>query len=291
MELARGATVLLCLLTVLAGCSSVPGLGGGGDDTYGEGESLNTSALAADHASNLREAGSFTVVLTQNSSTGEGATTDQRQRVAVDLDANRTLLTGSADQRSGNRSVSNEQTVYGTDEATFVRIGQGEDARYQYIDASGGGPMTPSLGGEQFVPLNATSSLATATDWTRNGTTTQDGETLTRFVATGNETLADSVFASSGVTVTRYDATLLVTNDGTVRQSSFTLGVESGGQSATQRVDVRITDVGNTTVEEPDWLDEAREQSGGLGNGTTDGAESGAAGVSANGTATANASA
>ena len=261
MQLARGATVLLCLLTLLAGCSGVPGLGDGSEG-YGEGETLNTSALAADHASNLREAGSFTVVLSQHTTTGEGTTAEQHQRVAVDLDANRTLLTISSARSNGNRSVSNGQTVYGTGEVTYVRLGEGEEARYNRINGSGG-PMSPALTGEQFVSLNTTSSLTTATNWTRNGSTTRDGETLTRFDATGNESVADAVFAASDVTVTGYDATMLVTEDGTVRRTSYVLDAEAGGRAVTQRVDVRITDVGNTTVEAPDWLGEARNATNG----------------------------
>jgi hypothetical protein len=270
MQPSRGLTVLVCLLTLLAGCSGVPGLGGGGGggETYGDGETLNASALAEDHAENLREAGSFTVVVDGSASVGDaGPDTDQAQRVAVDLEGNSSLVTTSVVQRQGNQSASDNRTVYVTEDAAFFRIGSGEDVRYQQLNLSGAGALGQTFGGEQYLDVSGSVPTLAATEWTRNGTVERDGETLTRFSAGSGEALNRSALGlTPSVNLTEYDATLLVTGEGTIRELTFTLGAEAQGETLTQALELRYTEVGSTTVDEPDWLDEARNASANASN-------------------------
>jgi hypothetical protein len=265
MQPSRGLTVLVCLLTLLAGCSGVPGLGGGGGggETYGDGETLNASALAEDHAENLREAGSFTVVVDGSASVGDaGPDTDQAQRVAVDLEGNTSLVTTSVVQRQDNQSASDNRTVYVTEDAAFFRTGSGESVRYQQLNLSGSGALGRTFGGEQYLDVSGSVPTLAATEWTRNGTVERDGETLTRFSAGSGDALNRSALGlTPSVNLTDYDATLLVTAEGTIRELTFSLGAQAQGQTLTQALELRYTEVGSTAVDEPDWLDEARNAS------------------------------
>jgi hypothetical protein len=102
------------------------------------------------------------------------------------------------------------------------------------------------------------------------GTETFDGVQVTRYEASGEE-LARSLGLLNGtggtfqnVTFVSASTELLIDGDGIVRRASFDVVVdtEQAGE-VTISFSQEITAVGSTSVPEPDWLEEAMQQTGG----------------------------
>ena len=261
MRSARPATAICCIvLVVLAGCSGIPGLGG---DAYTEpGEPLNASALLADHTATLREAGSFTATVNGSSAVGNESV-HQRTLVRADIESNRTLRRTNVTQ-SGGQAGERTQAVFVENETAYLRTSvesaNGTRTQYRVVNTSGrsaqgGGP------GQQFLTLEGYAAIVEGANWTQRGTESYRGTTVTRYTANGSDSFNASALGASAPNVTDFQATLLVTADGTVRKLSFTLEAGSQDRSFTVTNDLAISDVGSTTVEPPGWLDEARNAS------------------------------
>ncbi len=269
MRLARPATALCCIaLVLLAGCSGVPGFGGGSGDAYtAPGEPLNASALQADHTENLREAGSFTVTINGSSAFGNDST-EQGTVVRADLENNRTLQQADIAQSMGGQATGGTQTLYVEDGTAYVRLAFGSDngtqTQYQVVNLSGqASQQSPS---RQFLTLNQYVSIIDGGNWTQQGTESFEGTTVTRYTVNGTDAFDASSLAAAGApapNVTDFEATMLVTADGTIRKLAFTFEAVAQGQPITVTNDLVVSDVGSTTVEQPGWLDEARNASSG----------------------------
>lgn len=270
MRLVRQTAALCCIaLVLLAGCSGLPGVGGGGGAAYtAADEPLNTSALQGDHTENLREAGSFTVTLNGTSTVGNDTSTQQTV-VRADLEANRTYQSSQVDQRLAGQSSGVASELYvedGTGYARFVLgTGNQSQAQYQTVDLSQlpAGSSAPS---EQFLTLDQYFAITEGANWTQEGTESFRGTTVTRYTIEDDYN-GSALTGGSGANVTDFGATLLVTADGTVRSFGFDATVEQQGRTVNVSNTLVVTDVGSTTVEEPEWLDEARNASDGQGDG------------------------
>lgn len=270
MRLVRQTAALCCIaLVLLAGCSGVPGLGGGGGEAYtAADEPLNTTALQADHTENLREAGSFTVRLNGTSTVGNDTSTQQTV-IRADLESNRTYQRSQVDQSLAGQSSGVESELYvdnGTGYARFV-LGSGNQsqAQYQTVDLSQLPPGS-SAPSEQFLTLDQYFAITEGANWTQQGTESFRGTTVTRYTIEGDYN-ESALTGGTAANVTDFGATLLVTGDGTVRSFGFNATVEQQGRAVNVSNTIVVTDVGSTAVEEPDWLDEARNASGGQGGG------------------------
>jgi len=86
-----------------------------------------------------------------------------------------------------------------------------------------------------------------------DGTVDRDGRTLFRFTA-------DSFAEGSSFVGNATDpsATVLVDGNGIVRSAEWNVDVTRDGRSVTITYSYQVDDVGDTSVEEPDWLDDAR---------------------------------
>lgn len=268
----RVATAVCCVaLLVLAGCSALPGTDAADGEPYTEaGEPLNATALQSDHRSNVRAAGSFTVVAESSSAVGTSSS-EGRTVAAVDLeddrvrqDANyRTTVAGGTE-----RTAASNTTIYRANGTIYARTidtqGNRSTTQYQVIDAA----ETPANLSARFAGLQAWMNVVRGANWTQQGTERRDGTTVTRYTANGSDdfdTAALDDRASTGAQspeVAGFNATLLVTSDGTIRLLTYDVALEARGQRVAAENRVTVESIGETSVREPGWLDEARNASG-----------------------------
>ena len=241
--------LLLCATLLLAGCSSVTGLDGGAEPYSPAGESLNATQLRADHAENVATLDSFRFSVEQRTLHSNGSVSSEYfTSIAADRPANRTLVVSSAELPG--RTVNTTRYVDGN--RSFVRRSIGNQTSYRSDPGSDAG-----------VNLTGTLRLANewetiaGIDWTQNGTETFEGETVTRYSASGVETNADALGVRNASDLSSFEATLLVGSDGTVRLLTATV-TGSGDDPLTSEARLELSGFDGTTVEEPDWLDRAR---------------------------------
>jgi hypothetical protein len=235
-------------LVALAGCSGALSGGDGAqsldDVTYPAGVSengTNLTALADAHENQLQNQ-SFTleVASSVNSSMGN-------QSIALDTavgaDREEIRVNGSA--------VGQNVSVYVTGEKRYTRLNLGNgDVRYQVGDRN---PESNQIVPESYTGRSYLDRFAGSGNFTPTGVRTLDGETVIVLEADGN-----NATQSQQVNVTDYNATMLVDQQGVVRSVSVEVSAAQQGQQARTEFSMNVTDVGETTVVEPTWLDEAR---------------------------------
>jgi hypothetical protein len=246
----RKALLLLAVgcLVALAGCSGALS-GATGDDatledvSYPDGVSengTNVSALAAGHTAAL-ENSSFTLSIesTQNTSMG-----NQSVRMAAAMTADRDRL--HANITSASRDIS----VYATEEKQFRRVVADGESSYRVTERTPEAMqfVPPSYSGARYVE-----QFGSMANFTPTEVREVDGTTLVALEA--NESDVD---VSGDVNVTDYDATILVDERGAIHRISVEAETTQNDQSARIAFSMEISDVGETSVEEPNWLDEAR---------------------------------
>ncbi|MFD1514659.1 DUF7537 family lipoprotein [Halomarina rubra] len=260
--------LLLCATLVLAGCSAVPGLGGGSSEAYtSPDEPLNASALQADHTENVEAADSFTYHANSSGTTNLG----QESNGSYTVDTTLTAWVDVTDDEYRYVSRTNG-SVLGTPSRSNVSVFITDGTAYAQQQA-GGETQYDSRPTNLSSDIVASATLAQqwavvdATNWTQDGTETVDGETLTRYVANGSAAvehsalLARSGAPESAANVADFDAVLLVTSDGTVRSFTTETTIDLAGRSVKSRSSVGVSDLDDTSVERPDWLDRARNAS------------------------------
>lgn len=272
------AVLAAVLLVALAGCSGVlPGTGDAEEEAYTtSGEELNGTTLRSDHVDQLEAAGSFTtgttVVLESANRTAE-----LERTTAVDLEGDRALQTDTIETSGAGMSGTFGSDTYTAGDETYTRLraGTGNDTSVQYQHASA---PYDDVG---VTPVNTTAAMnaelaenaAATVNWTQTGVVERNGTTVTRYEATGQENFTefrDRTDLGPGETdlseldaeISEIEATMFVDRDGVVRQFDVRFAGTAQGQDVTMSVTVTTTDVGETTVQEPGWLDEARNRSG-----------------------------
>ncbi|WP_132058169.1 DUF7537 family lipoprotein [Halorussus amylolyticus] len=251
----RNALLLLAVsaLVVLAGCTGA--LPGGTDEPttddmeYPDGVSetgTNLTALTQAHADALDES-SFTLGVdsTQNTSMGN-------QSVAMTA-----AVSDDREQMRANVSAAGQQSeMYLTENTQYTRISAGGQTQY---DAS-----ERTSDGAQFVPQSYSGATyvdqfggETAANFTPTDVREIDGTTLIVLEADGS-----NVSAPEGASFADYNATMLVDEQGVIHSFEVSLESEQNGASANVSFAMNVSDVNETTVEEPSWLDEAKNQTG-----------------------------
>ncbi|WP_332899149.1 DUF7537 family lipoprotein [Haladaptatus sp. CMSO5] len=274
------ATVLMGLVVVLAGCSggvtdnTTTTAGAGNDVTtttqttaLGEpytasGDELDATTLAAAHEAALKNAGSFTNQLNISVDTTNGS---------LDLNA-----TTRANLNDGTASQTNllafeefrfESTVYTAGSSSYERTYfQSNDSEYtEYRQGS-----EPYSNIEEAEPVDVNDAMqidivtdtVDGADWTQVGVEQFDGVSVTRYEAKGVESFKDlreDIDPASNQTITNAEAVLLVDENGIARFIEIRFEVEDDDVSGTIYLISKVTDVGSTTVAEPDWLDRAKQ--------------------------------
>lgn len=236
-------------LVVLAGCTG--GLTGGGDGptpedvTYPEGISENTtnvSELAEGHSAAL-ENRSFTLDIDYAlNQSGTNQTIQTHAVVGEDRDNIRIDSTG-ADQ---------QQSLYLTPEKRYTRATVDGEHEYQATDRTPDAIKTlpSSYSGASYID-----QFGSVANFTPTGVREVDGTTLVVLEADGSNATTDE-----SASLTDYNATILVDEQGLIHSMTIH-GTSDGGDQRTElRFSMNISDVNETTVEEPSWLDEARNE-------------------------------
>ncbi|NEU55366.1 hypothetical protein [Halorussus sp. MSC15.2] len=244
--------VLSCLVA-LAGCSgALPGDGAGeqtlGDVSYPAGVSddgTNVTALANAHESALENSSlTLSIDSTVNSSAGNRSVVLD---AAVGSARDNVLVNGSASGR--------QMSVYLTPEKRYTRIATGDnsEAAYQVTNRSQEAMrLVPSYSGSGYLD-----QFAGMANFTPTGVRTVNGTTLLVLQADGS-----NATATDRANVSEFDATILVDERGVVHSVTVEATSSRNGQEFRTTYSMTISDVGETTVAEPAWLDEARNQTG-----------------------------
>ncbi|WP_430504255.1 DUF7537 family lipoprotein [Haloparvum sp. PAK95] len=254
----------------LAGCSGLGGdggygggNGGDGDGTptpvpasdveWREGDGLNVEVLLESHTTALVEAGSFRVVSTADTShDGDERPKDwlfsQTYESRFELERERQFLEQDLTE------LEETQTAYVADGTALYRIEK--DGEVQYSSE----PVERTTAEfKKAMEQEAGAGVRGLDQWALSvdGAVARDGRELTRFVAdefTGERGIPSEIESAS--------AEVLIDSDGVVRSISQTWEGTHEEQSVTVGVDIEFQGVGETTVAEPEWADEARSSGG-----------------------------
>jgi len=231
------AAVLVVAVTT-AGCVGMPASGPPYDTP------IDAQTIASDHQAALDEAGSYTITANTSVSLG-GANSAGESTVVARIDETNQRANFSTTTAFGPISV------YVDDDTLYQRIGD-TDAQYQVQQRS---VNVSSIGSPDVAGTVSNYSFVA------NGSTTLNGDTVWRYEAnaTGeNASLPQNIGQTFGASTV--DVTLYVRQDGlVVRQvTNTTIVDDSDQQLGSWRSTITYSEVGSTTVEEPDWLSEAR---------------------------------
>lgn len=277
------AVVLLAVLVALAGCNVLDGTGTDvpapetDEDSAAytdSGAALNGSTLRADHVGQLEGAESFTTATDLVIESGN-RTVRLNQTTLVDLATDRARQTSVLSSSQRNGSI--QAQTYTRPNVTYQRfvVDGGAQETVTYRRAS---PPYDATGSVE--PVNTTraknpdlaKSVVDSIEWTQTGVEGTGERAVTRYVATGRENFTEfrngsNVSSVQGVNLSAFGedvsemrAVLRVDGDGVVREFRFRVAGTSDGRDVALSFIVRTTEVGTTTVTEPDWLDEAKNR-------------------------------
>lgn len=257
-------TVAVVALLVFSGCSAINGGGGGDGTTTQTGPDGTTTSDAGDVSDPIYE-------------TPLDGETVAENHEAVVADANSFTLVSTSNQSQGDRSASSQSTlkgVYDSGEYSSVQEARGRTVE-QYVFANGSAyqRLEQSSGDTQYTVPRRTANASTiasgqipsfvdAFEYEFVGTETVDGTETQVYEASGVSDLNTSAPGFSELdteNVTNVGAHLYITEDGLVKQFGYELSLTTDGQEASVEVSQRFTNLGETTVEPPEWIDEARE--------------------------------
>lgn len=238
----RLVAALLTVVVLTAGCVSAPG----GAAPYQP--PLDGEAVASGHDAALAAAGTYTVTANTTASLG-GERLGASQLIArVDRGSDRAFL--------ATDTVFGQVHTYVANDTIYQRVGD-ENPQYRVTDRA------VDVGVVAAPDLNATVSNYT---FVANGTTTLDGRAVWVYEAnqTG-ENASVSRDLGSGLVTVGVNVTLYLRDEGlVVRQvSNATITANDGQLEGSFVRTVEYSDVGSTTVQTPDWLDEARNGTAG----------------------------
>lgn len=266
----RLLTLFVVSLVLLAGCAGggdvAPETESGGTTADGDGASGGSAADGGSAESTdefelndpetlLQEAGSFTVTWSYTGVDANGVETQVTQNFYADLDAERSYsrITSTTDGQPDGSTV--EQFV--TDGVTYIRSGTGDAASYTSYEGSVGVLATA-------IAFSQARAYGADDDLTFVGSETFDGTAVDRYeLSAANEAL---ILAGSAATqnspgeldVTNFEYAVLVDEDGLSRYESWSFaGRMDDGTEVQGSWEYSLTAVGSTTVDDPDWLDEA----------------------------------
>lgn len=246
------ATVLLALVVVLAGC-------GGGDPTPTETPTATVHPFA-DGPPGIDETGVTDVdaLMAAHNASLDG------QSVTVDLGFHLTV-NGSGEEVSLHAKVvpdsdrgwirfesgDDHGTYYTEGTTTYYREVVDANARYGTIADT---LAIPETGTPRFGTDDRIRTALESADWEPVGTVERDGRTLYELEATDVE--VPGVNASDGTTV-EASGRLLVDRDGVIHHLEVDTTVEDAEETVQYGLRVSLSDIGSTSVDRPDWYDNA----------------------------------
>lgn len=252
------ATIAVGFVVVLAGCSSVPFVGDSGTQQQELADDVKSS-----HQDALEESGSYSVSYTfeqTQAQNGQERSNTVNGSYAVNLDDGKALQTVQTSRANTARYTSGGTTY------TQLKVNESmpaEDAVYQaasepYNGSSGAVNTTQATGIQFLLTDNITYESA--------GTETYDGTDVTVFEAdaeSSSKAIKNEIEAQGGaqeVSIKDFSATLYLDSDGVVRYHSWSFSAQISQATVTYDVELDVTSVGDTTVEDPGWLTSAKQQ-------------------------------
>lgn len=222
---------------------------GTGDDGTGDDGSDGDDWVDSEPDEALRQAGNFTSTWTWEVSDPQpGGAEKMVYTSLVNLD----------DERAYTK------LDFSGDNETTMEIYQTSDKRYNRATDQDGENPTTWVEEREFDPKEFlftygysydTSELET---WSDEGTETYDGVTVRRYVYEDDQPYVAGQGGHDMTEVTKVTFVMLVDENGIPRYQSHRVeGTDDEGNDVWYEWDYSITDVGSTTVEEPDWIDEA----------------------------------
>lgn len=206
----------------------------------------NGSALAAAHAKQLSSMGHAVELIVSNATSGESATTTY----AVRRDAE----TGELSQRIVRNSSGEErrQLTYTNESGTYVMEGTARTSS----------DVRASETGDEMADDDIATALETflqTGDWTNPSVVRHDARTFVEYHL--DAIAADSSLVRSE-TVTNASGSVLVDEQGVVHRLALNVTQERDGTTSQVRYEYRVAQVGDVSVEKPDWVRTAVEQAG-----------------------------
>lgn len=251
----RSKLVLAVVLVIgLAGCSGLSPFGSGSayPDGYNESEITDPETAAEQHSEALSEYDSYTQNLNITSSNQE---IEMNMSVQVD---------GSNKQASAGTTLSQED-----EEVVEVEMYQDDNTTYEKTETPLFGTVY-NMTDESFSTFlgNVTNDtdkaeLFSNANFEEGGTVTHNDETLYRYNATevdDPEEFLNLSESSEADSVESFNATLLVDEEGIMRSLTIDMTTTTLGETEEISLELRITELDSTTVEEPDWLEEAESK-------------------------------
>ncbi|PSQ46172.1 hypothetical protein BRD15_09790 [Halobacteriales archaeon SW_6_65_15] len=168
-------------------------------------------------------------------------------------------------ERDGNRSLlrtnatGGETAIYHGETVSMMKTVRDGEASYLLLGNST----------DDNVETNVTTDPASAfvvelaklqlMPYEEVGTVTRNGTTMTKYEATGPGYYASDELAGES-SVESYTSTVLIDEDGLVRLFHQEVVVERGGETVIEETTLRFEDVGTTTVTEPEWVENAYDE-------------------------------
>ncbi|WP_255198716.1 DUF7537 family lipoprotein [Halorarius litoreus] len=260
----------VALLLVLAGCSGAGGPGAAdtatpvaptGNDgaTTGAAGGGDAALDLTDPESTLRSAESFTAAWRYSGTDADGVESTVAYTYRADLEASRAHIVVTSEQAGEPAGGSFERFI--ADGIAYTQVGSGDAVFYQAEPQADFDVLSESLARTTVYDTD-TDSLE------KVGTETYNGVRVDRYELSANASTIWTGMATVGSQPSDFDEfdvdyVVLVDADGLARYESWTFdGTTNDGQRVNGAWEYSLSGVGSTTVEAPDWLDDARAQTG-----------------------------
>lgn len=222
-------------------------------------EEIDGEQLTNATAATIEEAGSYTLSQSGSfeSSGPQGeSSTDSNSTTRVDFEAERGIRETSQTFTNANQTRELETSVYTDGDTSYRQRNSSQGVQYASQTGDGTGLSAIRTVNVTSFPQNYT-AVTDGFEWEANGTETIDGTPTVRYTST-NVSDSSTFVGVENVTVRNASSTLYVDSDNVIRRASLEYTVEDNSTTYSIETTVTLTDIGSTTVEEPDWLSEAQ---------------------------------
>jgi hypothetical protein len=215
---------------------------------------LNAEALAAGHKDGLQAAGSFAVNYTRTlRGSGDGSETTRRS-AQVNLDTNTASLVSQPTEEATRYTYADGATAYKKE--VFAGL---DEPSYEVNQL--GQPLAKSLTNTGMIY-----ETVRAVEYERSGTVTRDGQQLVVYVANGTDSVDTEKPAFRGEDISAFSSTLVIDPETSVvhrLRTERTTDKLSSGDPVTIVETLRFSAVGSTSVDQPAWAEDLKNQTGG----------------------------
>lgn len=223
--------------TPLTGAGDSAAEGGVPDEAFGP--EVNSTALRQAHADRLNEAGSFTFSeeYSVESTSADDPSREETITATFDLENEQSLVEiSTADFR---------RVAYGTSTESYERIEfPSQEPQYRVPDRD--------IGPDQYLDISLLGELETIETEHRE---TEAGHVYT---ASGVDAVSGGFLDADVDSFREFELEAVVSDQGVLKEFSYRVVLEDGGEVIRVTRSGEITDIGSTEVRDPAWLDDAR---------------------------------